>query len=324
MNVSWLPLKHNGKEKSQNIPFMIKYPLETIVACIIMGIMSIFYLISQIAPPENFDSFIDLGNNGEGSILLKRDYSILSSKYNSVGIVDHPQVVDSFNKLILTYIIDNVSYKDVCQKDLNGSCKLNQQIDDKTITMSLFFTASSAEKWKNTKSWMEGFENEAKLFFENSYASSSQKFFTMIENGNKIDALVFLFGYVLMHGTFFLLYRNMIKVGSKFSLATMVLCHGAIAFFMSLSLFSYLGFQINWFLLCEAIPFFVIAIGFRKPYIIASSVMKFQKEEPVIAMQNALNLVYKSLVWDIMKEISVFALFAFSGYIFNNFQIFLD
>nr|KAJ3420448.1 3-hydroxy-3-methylglutaryl-coenzyme A (HMG-CoA) reductase isozyme [Polyrhizophydium stewartii] len=77
-----------------------------------------------------------------------------------------------------------------------------------------------------------------------------------------------------MHATFIMLFTNMRRIGSKFSLGFAVMLSSTFALIAALLATRLSGIALNVFQLVEAIPFFVVSVGFEKPYVLSRAVVE--------------------------------------------------
>ncbi|GJJ10499.1 hypothetical protein Clacol_004725 [Clathrus columnatus] len=98
------------------------------------------------------------------------------------------------------------------------------------------------------------------------------RFWDLLKRADSADILVVLLGYILMHGTFIRLFLTGRKLGSTLWLPTAILSSSIAAFILTLPVASYLNLPLDPICLSEALPFFVIAIGFDKALQLARAV----------------------------------------------------
>ncbi|KDN37246.1 hypothetical protein K437DRAFT_252002 [Tilletiaria anomala UBC 951] len=100
------------------------------------------------------------------------------------------------------------------------------------------------------------------------YASRSlvEKFWALLKKADSADIFVMLSAYVFMHASFVNLFLSMRKFGSNFWLGTSVLISSTFAFLLALTTAYYCGVTVDPICLSEALPFFVVIVGFEKPY----------------------------------------------------------
>ncbi|KAH6592435.1 hypothetical protein BASA50_008051 [Batrachochytrium salamandrivorans] len=133
-----------------------------------------------------------------------------------------------------------------------------------------------------------------------------------IESSNQSDLLVVAISFLLMHATFIMLFTNMRKIGSKFTLGFAVLLNSTFALLVGLLLTKLSGISLNVFHLFEAIPFFVVSVGFEKPYVLSRAVVAVANtdtDEPFREkIWSGVSSVANSLIADYFIEITVLIL----------------
>ncbi|KAF8501845.1 hydroxymethylglutaryl-coenzyme A reductase-domain-containing protein [Gautieria morchelliformis] len=98
------------------------------------------------------------------------------------------------------------------------------------------------------------------------------RFWDLTKQADSADILVVLLGYILMHATFIRLFLSGRKLGSNLWLPTSMIASSITAFIISLPVALYLAIPLDPICLSEALPFFVIAIGFDKAHQLARAV----------------------------------------------------
>ncbi|KAL1916566.1 uncharacterized protein VTP21DRAFT_5757 [Calcarisporiella thermophila] len=146
------------------------------------------------------------------------------------------------------------------------------------------------------------------------------KIYELIQNADPTDVVIFAIGYVMTLATFVTLFVNMRALGSRWSLAIAVVSSGFCAFLMALFTVQSLGGTINPLLLCEAIPFLIIAIGFERPFTLTRAVLTSPNSQSSALKQDvrrivvdAVEAVGLSIVRDYGIEIAVLMFGAYSG-----------
>ncbi|KAF9571355.1 3-hydroxy-3-methylglutaryl-coenzyme A (HMG-CoA) reductase isozyme, partial [Lunasporangiospora selenospora] len=94
------------------------------------------------------------------------------------------------------------------------------------------------------------------------------------KKASTIDVVVILTAYFIMFCSFGLLFVNMRKLGSQFTLGVSVLAGGAFAFMGAVITVHQLGVYINPIQLSEAIPFFIITVGYERAYTLSKAVLR--------------------------------------------------
>lgn len=85
---------------------------------------------------------------------------------------------------------------------------------------------------------------------------------------------VILTAYFIMFCSFGLLFHNMRKLGSQFTLGVSVLVGGGFAFMGAVITVHNLGVYVNPIQLSEAIPFFIITVGYERAYTLSKAVLR--------------------------------------------------
>lgn len=85
---------------------------------------------------------------------------------------------------------------------------------------------------------------------------------------------VILTAYLIMFCSFGLLFVNMRKLGSQFTLGLSVLVGGGFAFMGAVITVHNLGVYVNPIQLSEAIPFFIITVGYERAYTLSKAVLR--------------------------------------------------
>ncbi|KAF8515679.1 hydroxymethylglutaryl-coenzyme A reductase-domain-containing protein [Hysterangium stoloniferum] len=146
------------------------------------------------------------------------------------------------------------------------------------------------------------------------------RFWDLLKQADSADILVVLLGYILMHGTFIRLFLAGRKLGSNIWLPVAMLASSIAAFILSLPVAQYLAIPLDPICLSEALPFFVIAIGFDKAHQVARAVFchpqfalpaqnTFSSSEPIKPARevvlDAVKQVGSSIVRDYAIEVFV-------------------
>ncbi|KAI8352689.1 hydroxymethylglutaryl-coenzyme A reductase-domain-containing protein [Mortierella sp. GBAus27b] len=89
-----------------------------------------------------------------------------------------------------------------------------------------------------------------------------------------IDVFVILTAYFIMFCSFGLLFVNLRKLGSQFTLGLSILVGGGFAFMGAVITVHNLGIYVNPIQLSEAIPFFIITVGYERAYTLSKAVLR--------------------------------------------------
>ncbi|KAG9066611.1 3-hydroxy-3-methylglutaryl-coenzyme A (HMG-CoA) reductase isozyme [Linnemannia hyalina] len=96
----------------------------------------------------------------------------------------------------------------------------------------------------------------------------------LVQIASTIDVFVILTAYFIMFCSFGLLFHNMRKLGSQFTLGVSVLVGGGFAFMGAVITVHNLGVYVNPIQLSEAIPFFIITVGYERAYTLSKAVLR--------------------------------------------------
>ncbi|KAG0340969.1 3-hydroxy-3-methylglutaryl-coenzyme A (HMG-CoA) reductase isozyme [Podila horticola] len=96
----------------------------------------------------------------------------------------------------------------------------------------------------------------------------------LVQKASSIDVFVILTAYLIMFCSFGLLFVNMRKLGSQFTLGLSVLVGGGFAFMGAVITVHNLGVYVNPIQLSEAIPFFIITVGYERAYTLSKAVLR--------------------------------------------------
>ncbi|KAF9136729.1 3-hydroxy-3-methylglutaryl-coenzyme A (HMG-CoA) reductase isozyme [Mortierella sp. GBA39] len=96
----------------------------------------------------------------------------------------------------------------------------------------------------------------------------------LVQKASTIDVFVILTAYFIMFCSFGLLFHNMRKLGSQFTLGVSVLVGGGFAFMGAVITVHNLGVYVNPIQLSEAIPFFIITVGYERAYTLSKAVLR--------------------------------------------------
>ncbi|KAF9117124.1 3-hydroxy-3-methylglutaryl-coenzyme A (HMG-CoA) reductase isozyme [Mortierella sp. AM989] len=96
----------------------------------------------------------------------------------------------------------------------------------------------------------------------------------LVQKASTIDVFVILTAYFIMFCSFGLLFVNMRKIGSQCTLGLSVLVGGGFAFMGAVITVHNLGVYVNPIQLSEAIPFFIITVGYERAYTLSKAVLR--------------------------------------------------
>ncbi|KAJ3262308.1 3-hydroxy-3-methylglutaryl-coenzyme A (HMG-CoA) reductase isozyme [Boothiomyces macroporosus] len=208
----------------------------------------------------------------------------------------------------------------------------NAVVGADSIVMSLFFNVSSMAQQQNVDIWEKRLEGAQLDSFYNQDIMLNFK--RVLPNGNSVydvfevynqlkqlfktshqsDLIMIAAAILLMQATLLNLIMNMRTLGSKFTLAFCVFMNSAFAFLVGLSITRFLGISLTSTELFEAIPYFVIAVGFDKPFLLTKSVFEAvdKKENEKISVREKIKkgiaAVSSSLLVEYSIEVGVLAI----------------
>ncbi|KAI8902637.1 hydroxymethylglutaryl-coenzyme A reductase-domain-containing protein [Globomyces pollinis-pini] len=140
----------------------------------------------------------------------------------------------------------------------------------------------------------------------------------MFKTSHKPEILIYAVSIFLMQSTIVNLLMNMRSLGSKFTLAFCVLLSSAFSFIVGLCINHLLDVHITTMELIQAVPFFVIAVGFEKPFQLTKAVydaVEMNKKSNVrSAVYNGIQAVFDSIVLEYVIEASVLLIAGVLGF----------
>ncbi|KAK5814294.1 3-hydroxy-3-methylglutaryl coenzyme A reductase [Linnemannia elongata] len=117
-------------------------------------------------------------------------------------------------------------------------------------------------------------EKSALAWIGSALLDVAQKIQGLVQKASTIDVFVILTAYFIMFCSFGLLFHNMRKLGSQFTLGVSVLVGGGFAFMGAVITVHNLGVYVNPIQLSEAIPFFIITVGYERAYTLSKAVLR--------------------------------------------------
>ncbi|KAF9977396.1 3-hydroxy-3-methylglutaryl-coenzyme A (HMG-CoA) reductase isozyme [Actinomortierella ambigua] len=203
---------------------------------------------------------------------------------------------------VLATVTENIETNDYLFKDLRStylpassigsSSELKRNVSGASaLVLSYAFDATGpyqaklAEAWESkvahlhtptmkSQSRILQDEKSAIAWIGSALLDVAQKIQDLVKQANTIDVLVILTAYVIMFCSFGLLFVNMRKLGSKFTLGAAVLVGSSFAFMGAAISVHSLGVHINPIQLSEAIPFFIITVGYERAYTLSKAVLR--------------------------------------------------
>jgi len=210
------------------------------------------------------------------------------------------------------------TYKDLCVAE-QGACLM----DGRDLVFA--FNVETPRRLALSREWtVKAMQTDAQLRYDDTVyhvqgkteASAASAFREAWNQSSNADVLIVAVGYILMHATFVSLFQNLRKIGSKFTLGFAVLMSSTMAMLVSLVVGRLLGVRISIIQLSEAIPFFVVAIGFSKPYRLSRSIVNAGKHDAKTIRDKVIAGVEDAapgILRDYAMEIAAIGLGAVSG-----------
>ncbi|KAF8589091.1 hypothetical protein K439DRAFT_1528032 [Ramaria rubella] len=282
-----------------------KFPIETIVATFVFTTLAYFHIVHAIkhsaflaSPSYNLRPAFALRASHSNSWVTVPDRDGAVAELLQV-VFKHPQSNDSHSSLngsienITEYLVhglrtqDGTTYaRSLCYK-VNGRCFTSEQPG----SITLAFKPGTRDSWssalteaalpvdsKSIRFEVEATQTESIGEMRSgkwvAYAARAliMRFWDLAKQADSADILVVLLGYILMHATFIRLFLAGRKLGSNLWLPTSMISTSITAFILSLPIALYLTIPLDPVGLSEALPFFVIAIGFDKAHQVARAV----------------------------------------------------
>jgi hypothetical protein len=305
----------------------LKQPIETM--SVTVTLCSIAYLLIQVfAQPFVYSSQ-----------LLAQQIIVTFPQPHLLG----PKVLvnlDSFYRSIdsLAVVDDGQPqyWSDLCWKDSNGLCiqsRLNStELSDKDMTQivtTLLFNITSLRNQRLYHIWEQRlsalhhphfYPAEFSLKLQSLAPDGSTSFdpmyiwdqiMYMFRSSIQSDLLILGIGFFLMHVTLGNLFLTMRSMGSHFTLAFAVLLNSSFSLILSLLVIRTVGISLNIVQVFQAIPFFVVTIGFEKPLQLTRAVIGASQahSESDISLRdkilNGVNSVAPKILLDYGIEIMV-------------------
>ncbi|KAG0368943.1 3-hydroxy-3-methylglutaryl-coenzyme A (HMG-CoA) reductase isozyme [Gamsiella multidivaricata] len=219
---------------------------------------------------------------------------------------------------VLVTVTDNVETLDYLFKDLRSVSKTDAFNDSAAVTssssrapalvLSYAFDANGpfqsrlAQTWeskvahlhtptiKSQSTILQG-EKSALAWIGAALLDVAHKIQDLVQKASTIDVFVILTAYFIMFCSFGLLFVNMRKLGSQFTLGLSVLAGGGFAFMGAVITVHNLGVYVNPIQLSEAIPFFIITVGYERAYTLSKAVLR-----PTLAAEHVPESIQKHVV----------------------------
>ncbi|KAG0213713.1 3-hydroxy-3-methylglutaryl-coenzyme A (HMG-CoA) reductase isozyme [Mortierella sp. GBA30] len=206
---------------------------------------------------------------------------------------------------VLATVTENIETLDYLFKDLRSTVVKNNLVNDSTLlsgvapetrttpalVLSYAFDANGPFQSRLAQAWeskvahlnMPTLKSQSRLLQDEKSALAwigaalldvAHKIQTLVEKASTIDVVVVLTAYFIMFCSFGLLFVNMRKLGSQFTLGLSVLVGGGFAFMGAVITVHNLGVYVNPIQLSEAIPFFIITVGYERAYTLSKAVLR--------------------------------------------------
>ncbi|KAG8933219.1 3-hydroxy-3-methylglutaryl-coenzyme A (HMG-CoA) reductase isozyme [Tulasnella sp. 418] len=252
------------------------------------------------------------------------------------------------------HITSMPSYQSLCYNPSSSECFASTPMPlspTQFTTWTLLFSSPNVEKWSSALAGTSYVSKEVKFNVERLEQRIDQmqsgkwvayafrtivfRFYDLAKQTHSADIFVVLVGYLIMHATFVNLFLKARKFGSNFWLAFTILISSVFGFVISLPISFLLKLPLDPIGLSEALPFFVITIGFDKPLRLAravlshpalfshstnptSSAMSRNRRQHLFkpaseVVQEAVESVGESIVRDYVVELAVLLVGAVSG-----------
>jgi hydroxymethylglutaryl-CoA reductase (NADPH) len=200
----------------------------------------------------------------------------------------HDNDIDPLDQVDSALTLPNSEYLDHCFEGLER--RDGKIIGAKSLVFSLFFNATTPYQQQLISIWEKRlgglnlasfYKHDLSLHFQ-SVAPDGKVAYDFVDNWNQFkrlfqtshqpDLIMIGVATLLMQATLLNLIMNMRTLGSKFTLAFTVFINSTFAFVLGLFLTRMTGVTLSHLELIQAIPFFVVAIGFEKPFLLTKAV----------------------------------------------------
>jgi hydroxymethylglutaryl-CoA reductase (NADPH) len=182
----------------------------------------------------------------------------------------------------------NANYLDHCFEGLKK--RDSRVVGAKSMVFTLFFNATTPYQQQLVSIWekrlggmnLNSFYNhDLSLHFQSitpdgkvayDVVDNWKQFKRLFQTSHQPDFIMIGVATLLMQATLLNLIMNMRTLGSKFTLAFAVFINSTFAFVLGLVLTRLTGVTLSHLELIQAIPFFVVAIGFEKPFLLTKAI----------------------------------------------------
>ncbi|KAG0275204.1 3-hydroxy-3-methylglutaryl-coenzyme A (HMG-CoA) reductase isozyme [Linnemannia exigua] len=159
------------------------------------------------------------------------------------------------------------------------------------LVLSYAFDANGPFQTRLSQGWESKDEKSALAWIGAALLDVAHKIQGLVQKASTIDVFVILTAYFIMFCSFGLLFHNMRKLGSQFTLGVSVLVGGGFAFMGAVITVHNLGVYVNPIQLSEAIPFFIITVGYERAYTLSKAVLR-----PTLAAEHVPESIQKHVV----------------------------
>ncbi|KAG0211987.1 3-hydroxy-3-methylglutaryl-coenzyme A (HMG-CoA) reductase isozyme [Mortierella sp. NVP41] len=198
--------------------------------------------------------------------------------------------------------------KEISFNNNDNNSRVSSSIDSPALVLSYAFDANGpfqtrlAQGWESKVAHLDTptMKSQSRLLEDEKSAIAwigaalldvAHKIQGLVQKASTIDVFVILTAYFIMFCSFGLLFHNMRKLGSQFTLGVSVLVGGGFAFMGAVITVHNLGVYVNPIQLSEAIPFFIITVGYERAYTLSKAVLR-----PTLAAEHVPESIQKHVV----------------------------
>ncbi|KAG0044266.1 3-hydroxy-3-methylglutaryl-coenzyme A (HMG-CoA) reductase isozyme, partial [Linnemannia elongata] len=251
-----------------------QHPIESISFCLVNSVLASVLQLQTMIEDQVLVSPIQLWDRDLQSII--QDGKVLATVTENTETVDY-----LFKDLRSTVIISNN----------NNANRTTVISETPALVLSYAFDANGpfqsrlAQGWESkvahldtptmrSQSRLLEDEKSALAWIGSALLDVAHKIQGLVQKASTIDVFVILTAYFIMFCSFGLLFHNMRKLGSQFTLGVSVLVGGGFAFMGAVITVHNLGVYVNPIQLSEAIPFFIITVGYERAYTLSKAVLR--------------------------------------------------
>ncbi|KAG0323698.1 3-hydroxy-3-methylglutaryl-coenzyme A (HMG-CoA) reductase isozyme [Dissophora globulifera] len=224
--------------------------------------------------------------------LWERDIQSLVKDGNVLATVtENMETVDYLFKDLRSTVVSKNSVLSVNDSSVNSDQVSSSASGSPALVLSYAFDSNGPFQSRLAKNWESKvaqlhtptMKSQSKILQDEKSALAwvgaalldvASKIQGLVEKASTIDVFVILTAYFIMLCSFGLLFVNMRKLGSQFTLALSVLVGGGFAFMGAVITVHNLGVYVNPIQLSEAIPFFIITVGYERAYTLSKAVLR--------------------------------------------------